>query len=167
MKLEADHMLATMNEIDRIQSSIQEPPPASHVPDPTNVDDVVPMTSRERGGLGRRRRREEAVERRQEIAEDRQPGMYYIPQPYPYYTSQAPTRNCRGYTTGDALRSTTISIFVIMCPYLRPFSSQASSHCSSGKGSDEAAKDGNTTKEDPKDTQGEKGNIDSNGTVPT
>ncbi|KAK7281462.1 hypothetical protein RIF29_09480 [Crotalaria pallida] len=36
-----------------------------------------------------------------------------------------------------------------------------------GKGSDEAAKDGNTTKEDPKDSQGEKGNNDSNGTVPT
>ncbi|KAK7250888.1 hypothetical protein RIF29_33634 [Crotalaria pallida] len=36
-----------------------------------------------------------------------------------------------------------------------------------GKGSDEAAKDENTNKEDPKDSQGERGNIDSNGTVPT
>ncbi|KAK7274132.1 hypothetical protein RIF29_15209 [Crotalaria pallida] len=76
--------------IDRIQTSIQKLPPTSHASDPTNVDDVVPITSRERGGLGRRRRREEAVELRQEIAEDRQPGMYYVPQPYPYYTFQAP-----------------------------------------------------------------------------
>ncbi|KAK7251522.1 hypothetical protein RIF29_34798 [Crotalaria pallida] len=90
MKIEISYALGAMNELDRIQTSIQEPPAASHVPEPTNVDDVVPMTSRERGGLGRRRRREEAVERRQQIAEDKQPGMYYVQQPYPYYTSQAP-----------------------------------------------------------------------------
>ncbi|KAK7259060.1 hypothetical protein RIF29_24654 [Crotalaria pallida] len=83
-------MLASLNALDRIHESIQESPVASNVPPPINVDDVVPMTSRERGGIGRRRRCEEAFEHRQQIPEDRQPGMYYVPQPYPYYTSQAP-----------------------------------------------------------------------------
>ncbi|KAK7268259.1 hypothetical protein RIF29_20954 [Crotalaria pallida] len=83
-------MLASLNALDRIHESIQESPAASNVPPPINVDDVVPMTSRERGGIGRKRRCEEAVEHRQQIPEDRQPGMYYVPQPYPYYTSQAP-----------------------------------------------------------------------------
>ncbi|KAK7282113.1 hypothetical protein RIF29_10662 [Crotalaria pallida] len=81
-------MLASLNELDRIHESIQESPVASNILPPTNVDDVVPMTSRERGGLGRRRRRGEAVEHQQQIPEDRQPGMYYVPQSYPYYTSQ-------------------------------------------------------------------------------
>ncbi|KAK7267872.1 hypothetical protein RIF29_20552 [Crotalaria pallida] len=79
-----------MNEANRIYLSIQEPPHASHDPDLPNVDDVVPATCRERGGLGRKRRHEPAVERRQQITMDRQPGMYYAPQPYPYYESQAP-----------------------------------------------------------------------------
>ncbi|KAK7287046.1 hypothetical protein RIF29_00032 [Crotalaria pallida] len=69
-------MLASMNEVDRIHLLIQEPPPASHDPDPTPVDDIVP-TSHEHDGLGRRRRHEEAVERRQQIPVDRKPGMYY------------------------------------------------------------------------------------------
>ncbi|KAK7243356.1 hypothetical protein RIF29_38149 [Crotalaria pallida] len=89
MKLETDHMLFSMNEANRIYLSIQEPPPASHDPDLPNVDGVVPTTSRERDGLERRRRHEPAVERPQQTPMDRQLGMYYAPQPYPYYASQA------------------------------------------------------------------------------
>ncbi|KAK7260478.1 hypothetical protein RIF29_26554 [Crotalaria pallida] len=105
MKLETDHMMVSMNQANRCYLSIQEAPAASHDPDITNVDGVLPNTSRERGGLGRRRRHEPAIERQQQSPMDRQPGMYYAPQPYPYYASQHRTKltfiqDCqRGYNT--------------------------------------------------------------------
>ncbi|KAK7259539.1 hypothetical protein RIF29_25148 [Crotalaria pallida] len=61
-----------MNEANRCYLSIQESPAASHDPDITNVDGVVPNTSRERGGLGRRRRHEHEIERRQQTPMDRE-----------------------------------------------------------------------------------------------
>ncbi|KAK7245001.1 hypothetical protein RIF29_39831 [Crotalaria pallida] len=90
MKLETNHMMVSMNQANRCYLSIQEAPAASHYPDITNVDGVLPNTCRERDGLGRRRRHEPAIERQQQSPMDRQPGMYYAPQPYPYYASQAP-----------------------------------------------------------------------------
>ncbi|KAK7267644.1 hypothetical protein RIF29_20322 [Crotalaria pallida] len=96
-------MLATMNEIDHIQSSIQEPPPASHVPDATNVDDVVPMTSRERGGLGRRRRRS---------AHGQPPPSQecYIPSPLPQ--GYMPSPQSYGYMSMPQMQgSNTLSLY--------------------------------------------------------
>ncbi|KAK7256893.1 hypothetical protein RIF29_30451 [Crotalaria pallida] len=92
-------MLASLNALDRIHESIQESPAASNVPPPINVDDVVPMTSRERGGIGRIRRCEEAVEHRQQIPEDRQPGMYYGYMPSPQSYGYAPMAQMQGFNT--------------------------------------------------------------------
>ncbi|KAK7256165.1 hypothetical protein RIF29_29602 [Crotalaria pallida] len=93
MKLETDHMLVSMNQANRCYLSIQEAPAASHDPDITNVDGVLPNTSRERGGLGHRRRHEPAIERQQQSPIDWKPGMYYAPQPYPYLRIPGTVRN--------------------------------------------------------------------------